>query len=83
MNKSQLLAVLLLGASLSGCWGKDSIVVDCDDGLKYQNRDVGNRVVAPEGMDQLDEFAEMPIPRADPAAPETPPGKCLDMPPAI
>ena len=83
MNKSQLVAVLILGAAISGCGGKDSVVINCDEGLKYQNREVGKRVVAPEGLDQLDEFAEMPIPKADPAAAEPLPGKCVDMPPAV
>jgi len=59
------------------------LVVDCDAGLQYQNRDVGKRVVAPEGLDQLDEFAEMPIPKADPEAAKPLPGKCIDMPPAV
>lgn len=83
MKKSQLAAVLMLGALMSSCGGKDSVVVDCDEGLQYQNREPGQRVVVPEGLDQLDEFAEMPIPKADPAAAEPPPGKCTDMPPAI
>lgn len=83
MNKSQLVAVLILGAVISGCGGKDSVVINCDEGLKYQNREVGKRVVAPEGLDQLDEFAEMPIPKADPEAAEPLPGKCADMPPPV
>jgi hypothetical protein len=84
MNKSQLVAVLVMGAAISGCGGNDSVVVvDCDEGLQYQNREVGKRVVAPEGLDQLDEFAEMPIPKADPEAAKPLPGKCVDMPPAV
>jgi len=84
MNKSQLVAVLILGATISGCGTNDTVVaVDCNEGLQYQNRAVGKRVVAPEGLDQLDEFAEMPIPKADPAAAEPLPGKCVDMPPAV
>ena len=68
------------GASLSACGGKDStVVINCDEDLQYQNREVGKRVVAPEGMDQLDEFAEMPIPKADPeAASRLPEGRCAD-----
>ena len=66
MTKSQLIAVLILGASLSACSGKDPKPVDCEEGLKYQNREQGKRVVVPEGLDPLNEFAEMPIPKADP-----------------
>ena len=43
----------------------------------------GKRIVAPEGLDSLNELAEMPIPRADPNAPQMPPGVCNDRPPMI
>ena len=83
MTKSQLLAVVLLSASLSACGGNDTREIDCQEGLKYQNRTVGTRVVAPEGLDQLDEYEEMPIPKADPDAPQFAADKCEDMPPVI
>ena len=81
MTKSLLLAVLLLSASLSACGGNKA--KDCDEGLRFQNREAGKRVVAPEGLDQLNEFAEMPIPKADPDAAPPLPGKCADMPPTL
>ena len=83
MTKGLLFAVLFLSASLSACGGNDTREIDCEDNLRYQNRTVGKRVVAPEGMDQLDEYEEMPIPKADPEAPQMAPGKCDDMPPVI
>jgi len=83
MTKGQLLAVLMISALLSACGGKDSMVADCDDGLRYLNHERGKRVVSPEGLDQLDEFSEMPIPKANPDASEPPPGKCADMPPSL
>jgi hypothetical protein len=83
MNKSQLMAILVLSAGLSACGGDDAIVVECDDGLRFQNREEGKRVVAPEGLDQLDEFAELPVPKADADAAPTPPGRCTDMPPPV
>ena len=49
----------------------------------WQNRVEGKRVVSPEGLDQLDEFGEMPIPKADPNAAPVVPGRCQDMPPTI
>jgi len=81
MTKSQLFAVLSLSALLSACGGDDTRVIDCDEGLQYQNRVEGKRIVAPDGMDSLEEYAEMPIPKADPDAALPPSGKCADMPP--
>lgn len=83
MTKSQLLAVLFIGASLSACGGNKEKEVNCEDSLRFQNRVEGKRVVSPEGLDQLDEFGEMPIPQADPDAAPVVPGRCQDMPPII
>ena len=83
MTNGQLVAVILLGASLAACGGNDPKPLDCDAQLQYQNRTVGKRVVVPEGLDPLNEFAEMPIPKADPDAPRPEPGKCVDMPPSV
>jgi hypothetical protein len=70
-------------ASLAACGGNDTKEVDCEASIEYQNRVEGQRVVAPEGLDQLNDLAEMPIPRADPNAPQMPPGVCNDRPPMI
>lgn len=83
MIKCRLLAVVLLGASLAACGGNESKEVDCEKELQFQNREVGKRVVAPEGMDQLDEYMEMPIPKADPDAAPRPGGACADEPPKL
>ena len=81
MTKRRVLAALVLGASLSACGGNETL--ECNEGVRYQNRVVGKPVVAPEGLDQLDEFAAMPIPKADPDAAPVQPGKCEDMPPQL
>ena len=83
MTRIRLLAVAAVVAMLAACGGNDTREVDCVANLKYQNRVEGKRVVAPEGLDQLNELAEMPIPRADPNAPQTPPGVCNDEPPIL
>lgn len=83
MNILRLFAVLLTVAIAAGCGGNDTKEVDCDANLKFQNRVEGKRVVAPDGLDQLNELAEMPIPRADPNAPKMPEGACNDAPPLI
>ena len=78
-----LVTALLCGLSLSACGGNDTKEVDCEASLKYQNRVEGRRIVAPEGLDALNEMAEMPIPKADPNAPQRQAGVCNDMPPVI
>ena len=83
MTRIWLLAVAALLTSLTACGGNDTKEVDCAANLKYQNRVEGKRVVAPEGLDQLNELAEMPIPRADPNAPQLPSGVCIDEPPIL
>jgi hypothetical protein len=77
------LSALTLCLALSGCGGNDTKEIDCEANLEFQNRVVGKRVVAPEGLDQLNEMAEMPIPKADPSAPKMAPGVCNDVPPMI
>lgn len=83
MTKTQLIAVLMLTALMSACGGNDTKELECDEGLKFQNRVEGKRVVVPDGMDPLEEFAEMPIPRADPDAASPTPGQCADKPPSV
>jgi hypothetical protein len=74
---------LILCGSLAACGGNDTKEVDCEASLQYQNRVEGKRVIAPEGLDALNEMVEMPIPRADPSAPRMPAGVCNDFPPVI
>lgn len=83
MMKWRQLVFLLILAILSACGSNEPKEVNCDANLKYQNRVEGPRVVAPEGLDQLNVLVEMPIPRADPNAPKMPEGVCNDKPPII
>ena len=83
MTKYPLLAVLLLAASLSACGMFGPKEVDCNEGTRFQNREVAKRVVVPEGLDPLDEYEEMQIPPADPDAVPPPAGKCADSPPTL
>ena len=83
MRKTGIVAVAVLAAGLAACGGNDTREIDCEANLKYQNRVEGRRVEAPEGLDPLNELAEMPIPRADPDAPQAPPGTCNDEPPSL
>jgi len=77
------LTLLAMFAAVTGCGGNDTVDEDCDKPQRYQAAVEGKRVVVPEGLDPLNEFSEMPIPKADPDAPEPPPGRCVDSPPPI
>ena len=70
-------------AGLSACIGDAEINYACDEPQRYQAVAPGRKVVPPEGLDSLNEFAEMPIPKAE-GAPERPPGsRCIELPPSI
>lgn len=83
MTMVRLTAVLAVLASLSACGGDDVIKQTCDEPQRYQRVVAGKRVEVPEGLDPLNEFAEMPIPKAE-DAPVRPPGsRCLELPPTV
>jgi uncharacterized lipoprotein len=68
---------------LSGCGGEELINYSCDEPQRYQAVRPGKRVEVPEGLDQLNELAEMPIPKAE-GAPVRPKGsRCIELPPRI
>jgi hypothetical protein len=76
---SALSLVLLSG--LSAC-GRGDIKLTCDEIQPYQEVVASKRIVVPEGLEPLDDFKEMPLPKA-----ETPPrpagSRCIDLPPSI
>lgn len=73
--------MLVLIVSISAC-GKD-VDMTCDDVRAYQLAAPGKRVVAPDGLDNLDPLKESPLPEAAPQA-ERPPGSpCIDRPPKV
>ncbi len=83
MTAIRSMVLLVLFAGLSGCFGDDTIDVTCDEQQRYQLVTPGQRVRAPEGLDSLNEYAEMPIPQSQ-DAPERPPGsRCIELPPRI
>ena len=71
-----LVGVLLI----AGCGG-DSMMT-CDEG-PYQAAVRAPRVVAPEGLDNLDPLDEVPLPEASPREEGTYEGPCLESPPQV
>jgi len=81
MRAIWLAITLAVAGILSGCGGDDVINYSCDEPQRYQAVSAGKRVEAPEGLDPLNEFAEMPIPEAE-DAPVRPIGsRCIELPP--
>lgn len=77
------LVALSLITCLSACGGDAVIDQSCDEPQRYQKVVAGKRVEAPEGLDPLSEFAEMPIPKPE-NAPLRPPGsRCIELPPKV
>ncbi len=75
-----VIAMATMGV-LSSCGGA-KVSETCDEVRAYQLVVPSKRVVVPDGLDPLDEFKEMPIPKA-----ETPPrpagSRCIESPPSI
>jgi len=83
MTASRFIIVLTVLGGLSACGGDDMINSSCDEPQRYQAVVPGKRVEAPEGLDPLNEFVEMPIPKAQ-DVPVRPPGsRCIELPPSV
>jgi len=75
------LTSLFLLAGLAAC-AEPKGRPTCDKPKKYQSVVASKRIVVPEGLDPLDKFKEMPIPKAEtPPRPEE--AGCIENPPAI
>jgi len=83
MMANRWTVILAILSSLSACGGDGPIITSCDEPQRYQSVTAGKRVKAPEGLDPLNEFAEMPIPESQ-DAPTRPPGsRCIELPPIV
>jgi uncharacterized lipoprotein len=74
-------AAVALTCLLSGCGGDDNVVETCDEMQRYQAAKLNPRVQAPEGLDDLEQYKEMPIPEATNDAPRAAGSRCIDLPP--
>lgn len=74
------MAVLLASvAMLAACGGNPK----CETEGRYQLSEAGKRIEAPEGLDDLESYKELTIPRASPRDPQADTGRCLEAPPGI
>ena len=81
MRAIWLAMTLAVAGILSSCGGEDVINYSCDEPQRYQAVRAGKRIEAPEGLDQLNEFAEMPVPKAEGAAVRPKGSRCIELPP--
>ena len=77
------MAALSSAFIVGGCGAGGEIDNTCDDVRTYQLATEGRRIEAPDGLDELDPFREMPLPQASPRPPRPAGRPCLDLPPAI
>lgn len=79
MNRAEVLLLLVAAAIISGC----SSAPTCDEPAFYESAEGGKRIVAPEDLDDLDEYKEMVIPEASPRPPRDLNAGCIDLPPTM
>ena len=68
---------------LAACGGDRPVDTSCDEPKRYQAVTPGKRISVPEGLDPLNEFAEMPIPAAQNARERPEGARCIESPPSI
>lgn len=83
MKMIRSLVPLVVLCGLSACGGDKVVDQTCDEPQRYQMAAIGNRVEPPEGLDPLNEYEEMPIPRAQDASVRPPGSRCVELPPSV
>jgi uncharacterized lipoprotein len=68
----------MLACALSACGGG---TMTCDKPQRYQSSHEGQRIVVPEGLDELETSSELAIPDASPREPRPEGSPCLELPP--
>ncbi len=81
MHCLKVIALLCVSVVLAGCFGDKAIDRSCDDPKFYESARRGDRVRSPEGLDDLEDYREMPIPEATDATPRPAGSPCIDLPP--
>jgi uncharacterized lipoprotein len=77
-----ILLLLLVGNLVACSKDKEDLRVSCDEPQPYQAVVEHERIVSPEGLDQLDKLKEMQIPTVKISTPPTG-SKCIEYPPSV
>jgi hypothetical protein len=82
------ISVVIISACFLVSCGKATVItelfdtnISCDEPKPYQSVVVHERVVSPEGLDQLDETKELQVPESSTSESLT--SECIDYPPVI
>jgi uncharacterized lipoprotein len=75
------IAVVFLVFVLAACGGPEKL--KCDNEGAYLAASPAPKVRAPEGMDELETYREVPVPEASPQAERAADGRCLEAPPPV
>ena len=81
MRHVGVLAMLSASAALAGCFGDKAIDRTCDEPKFYESAQRGNQIRSPEGLDELEEYRQMPIPEPTNTTPRPAGLPCVDLPP--
>ena len=79
MRLVRTICVLGAAVALGACGGVDM----CEEPEFYEFAEGGERIEAPEDLDDLTGYREMTIPEASPRPPRDPAAGCLDRPPTL
>jgi hypothetical protein len=75
----QTIIIVTLAAATGAC----STTETCEEPMFYESAQAGRRIQAPEDLDDLAAFKEIPIPEASPRPPRPPGSGCIDRPPTL
>lgn len=81
MTVNRIILVMAIAGMLAACGGDDLIDQTCDEPQRYQQVVAVSRIRVPEGLDALNDLAEMPIPNAKDAPVREPGSRCIELPP--
>ena len=69
--------------TLAAVTGACATTETCEEPLFYESAQAGKRIAAPDDLDDLAAFKEIPIPEASPRPPRPPGSGCIDRPPTL